>query len=390
MCAVHPFGEKNVNGRRRPPGAEADDDATLLAALRAAGPDSPLGREAAGELYARHHDAVMAQAYRITRDRHRAEDLTAEAFAKTLRALRGGRGPRESFVGYALIAMRTEAVRAVADAKRSFTVEPEEMAELPQLVESDHAARLSERDQLIRAFRDLPALWQRVLGLLEVEALSIEEAADQLDTNATALRALSYRAREGLRTAYLQQYVAVAAPECAEVAPLLAGYTREGLGKRFSRRVRDHLVTCEECGAQASSLAEINARLRGWLGPVLLGGAVGAGALAAGPVDPAAASPMPQGLWWKAGIAASVLLVVGGVGIVAATSGARPMAPVPGPGQPLVEEPVGPDVPSSRVPSAPPSPAPRPLTADSPAVTPLPADEAAVWRDDATPFWRVK
>lgn len=373
------------------------DDAALLARLRETGLDSEAGRRAAAELYARHYDTVMAQAYRITGDRFRAEDYAAEAFAKTLRAMKGGRGPKDSFVGYVLIAMRTEAIRAVPHEKQTHHMEPDEMGELPQLVESDHAGRVSEQDHLVRAFQTLPELQQQALCLLEVEARSIEDAAGRLNTNPTALRALSYRARESLRTAYLQQYVEEARPGCAEYARLLAGYTRDGLGKRQLKRVSDHLAKCATCDHQAMVLTEINSRLRLWLGPLLLGGGIGAAAVAAGgTVDPALAATQaapaelgragatePQRLWWRLGLAAAVLIVVAGAGItIAFSGGSRPDPESPAaPAQPVAPE---------RAPVHESTPAPQ--VGEDPAADPPPTqpEESRVVQDDATPFWKIR
>ena len=72
-------------------------------------------------------------------------------------------------------------------------MEPEEMDSLPQLVDDDHAGRVSEQDHLMRAFRSLPEAQEQALCLLEVEARSIKDAAERLRTNPAALRALSYR-----------------------------------------------------------------------------------------------------------------------------------------------------------------------------------------------------
>lgn len=374
---------------------DAQYDAVLLERLRRAGPDSAEGRQAAGELYARHYDSVMAQAYRITGDRHRAEDYAAEAFAKTLRAMKGGRGPRDSFVGYVLIAMRTEAIRGVSHERQTRHMEPEEMDELPQLVGADHAGLASEKDHIVRAFRKLPELQQQALYLLEVKACSIEEAAERLQTNPAALRALSYRARESLRTAYLQQYVEAADPGCAEYAGLLAGYTRKGLGKRQLKRVSEHLATCESCGRQVAVLTQINSRLHAWLGPLLVGGGAGAVLAGAGGADHAfaatssvaeqtarRAATISQKVWW-AGIAAAGLLVLAGLGVVLAPSNGgeveagSPAAPV--------QTPEPEQQPTDRL--TPGGPRSEPSAAEAPTAQP---EAPRIVRDDRTPFWKLR
>lgn len=46
------------------------------------------------ELFRRHSDAVRRYARTCCRDTHTADDLTAEVFARTLQAVRGGKGPK--------------------------------------------------------------------------------------------------------------------------------------------------------------------------------------------------------------------------------------------------------------------------------------------------------
>lgn len=366
-------------------------DAALLARLRKVGVDSEEGRRLAAELYARHYDTVMARAYRMTSDRYRAEDHAAEAFAKTLRAMKGGRGPKDSFVGYVLIAMRTEVIRAVPHEVQTQQMDMEELLDLPQLMEADHAGRLSERDHLLRAFRTLPGLQQRALYLLEVEARSIDEAANELGTNPVALRALSYRARESLRVAYLQQYVDDARPECVPVASLLAGYTRDGLRKRQAKLVREHLSWCVACSSQVQVLTQINSRLRAWLGPLLVGGGAGA-VVGGGGVDQAAAASRSPGevvdavrddvsnrVWWW--LMAGTLLVLGiGIWLTLVPSDGRlvPASIMPNPAVPAEEyerseaEPQTTEVPYVQPDLAPPPGVPE------------------LAEDDATPFWKLR
>ncbi len=48
------------------------------------------------ELFRRHSGAVLRYARSCCRDAHTADDLTAEVFARTLQAVRGGKGPTEA------------------------------------------------------------------------------------------------------------------------------------------------------------------------------------------------------------------------------------------------------------------------------------------------------
>ena len=98
--------------------AEAgQSDADLVHAMRA-GDDS-----AYEELFRRHSDAVRRYARSCCRDAHTADDLTAEVFARTLQAVRGGAGPEQAVRAYLLTTVRRVAASWTRTAKREQLVE---------------------------------------------------------------------------------------------------------------------------------------------------------------------------------------------------------------------------------------------------------------------------
>src|SRR5204862_514218 len=65
-----------------------------------------------------------------------------------------------------------------------------------------------------------------------------------------AVAALAYRAREGLRQAYLQAHLQLPPPDaCRETITKLGAYVRDGLSARDRRKVDEHLKQCERCTA---------------------------------------------------------------------------------------------------------------------------------------------
>ena len=68
--------------------------------------------------------------------------------------------------------------------------------------------------------------------------------------------------------------------QCRWTTEHLGAYVRQGLGKRDTARVRDHLDECARCTAVYLELVEVNSGLRGLLAPLLLG-AAGTGYVAA-------------------------------------------------------------------------------------------------------------
>ncbi|HMO10501.1 MAG TPA: zf-HC2 domain-containing protein, partial [Actinotalea sp.] len=87
-----------------------------------------------------------------------------------------------------------------------------------------------------------------MLWYTEVEGLSAAEIAPILGLTANGVAALAYRAREGLRQAYLQQHLAAPQSEaCTLVNSKLGAYVRGGLAKRETQLVDSHLEECHAC-----------------------------------------------------------------------------------------------------------------------------------------------
>ena len=178
-------------------------DADLVARVRdGAGDDEPYA-----ELYRRHQPAALALARTLT-EHTSADDVVSEAFEKLLQLIRGGGGPESAFRPYLLRTVRTVAVDASRRTRRLVVAEdPEEAARsLPaegdELVEGVH-----ERTTLARAFAALPERWQTFLWLSFVDDADRREIATILGINLGSVSALGYRAREGLRRAYLDAHL---------------------------------------------------------------------------------------------------------------------------------------------------------------------------------------
>ncbi|WP_158674551.1 RNA polymerase sigma factor [Streptomyces hoynatensis] len=251
--------------------AEVGDDA-LLARARS-------GEDAAfAELYRRHAAAVRSHARLCCRDPHTAEDLAAEVFARTLRALRAGAGPRDSARAYLLTTVR----RLAAQWSTGRGAAEQPVADVGERAEqcASEAQALSRADQSMaaRAFHRLPDRWQEVLWHTAVEEEPLSEVAPLLGLSANAAAVLAFRAREGLREAYLQEHVnASLAGEanCREHAGLLGAYARKPSRRRGFQRLRRHLDSCDRCRSAYVELLDLNSTMRGLLPATLPVAAVG-------------------------------------------------------------------------------------------------------------------
>jgi RNA polymerase sigma factor (sigma-70 family) len=242
--------------------ADLQRDAELIDAVRT-------GQLAAyGPLYERHVAAAYNLARQLSRSPAEADDLVSEAFAKVLDALTAGRGPDSAFRAYLLTALRHTAYdKTRRDRRIDLSDDVGEAtgvrAEAVSVPFTDPAVAGLERSLAAEAFARLPVRWQAVLWHTEVEGQSPAEVAPILGLTPNGVSALAYRAREGLKQAYLQVYLADQAEErCRATTDRLGAWTRDGLSKRETRQVEEHLYECVGCRALAAELRDVNWEMR--------------------------------------------------------------------------------------------------------------------------------
>ncbi|WP_199433989.1 sigma-70 family RNA polymerase sigma factor [Qaidamihabitans albus] len=366
-------------------------DAELIASVRA-------GKIAAyGTLYERHSTAAHNLARQLTRSPAEADDLVSEAFAKVLDTLRAGKGPDSAFRAYLLTALRHTAYDKTRKDKRldlneDMTAVGGPAAEALTVPFSDTAVAGLERTMAAKAFARLPERWQAVLWHTEIEQQSPAEVAPILGLTANGVSALAYRAREGLRQAYLQVHLAeTSAERCRATADRLGAWTRDGLSKRERAQVETHLDECDRCRALAAELADVNGALRAIVAPLVLGGAVlgylaaagatkasaatagaaavGAGA-AAGSSGGAAAGAAAGGPRQFVGLAASGVAMAAAVAVALTAGGGQQIPAAQQPPPPATEAPAAPEPPPQQPAQPPPAPAP-----EQPDVPPAPLPE---------------
>ncbi|HEX6345103.1 sigma-70 family RNA polymerase sigma factor [Umezawaea sp.] len=385
-----------------PADVQGPSDAELIGSVRGGKID------AYGELYERHVSAAYNLARQLARSTAEADDLVSEAFAKVLDTLRGGRGPDSAFRAYLLTALRHTAYdKTRRDKKVELSDDVSAVSgvstEAVSVPFSDTAVAGLERSMAAQAFARLPERWQTVLWHTEIEGQSPADVAPLLGLTANGVSALAYRAREGLRQAYLQVHLTESTSDrCRATVDKLGAWTRGGLSKRETTQVEAHLDECDRCRALAAELVDVNGSLRAVVAPLVLGigftgylAAAGAGkavavtaaAGAAGAGGAAGAlGSLPRQLFGVAAsgaalaVAVAIGLTAGGGQELPAVAEPPPVvtsqpAVPPPPAQPVVPPPpaVPPPAPAPR--PDPPSPAP-PAPAPAPAPTP-PAEPPA-------------
>lgn len=245
----------------------APSDAELIARARAGSDD------AFTELYARHAVAAQAAARALTRSKATAEDLVAEGFTRLLSALRTGAGPEVAFRPYLLACVRNAFYdRIRKDSRVDWAPDVEEAVSGDSLALLDPNMDPEERHLIARAFITLPERWQLVLWHTEVEGRQPADVAPLLGLAPNAVAALAYRAREGLRKAYLQAHLQAQPPEeCRFTRERLGAYVRDGVNPRERVQIEEHLDHCGDCKAMYLELVDVDSTLRRALIPLVIG-----------------------------------------------------------------------------------------------------------------------
>ncbi len=235
-------------------------------------------RSAYGELWRRHAASgrVVARSYSPLDP----DDLVAESFTRIYDAILSGGGPRRAFRPYLFTTIRNTAV-GWRRARRESNLETLESFEDPATSEEASLVAL-DRSITAQAFRSLPTRWQEVLWYSEVEAMTPQQIAPLVGLSANSTAALAYRAREGLRQAWIQVHLtnATAEPECRWSIERLGSYTRGKLRARDTARLEEHLDQCARCTLAAAEAREVGSGLGLVLLP-LAAGAIGATAYSA-------------------------------------------------------------------------------------------------------------
>ncbi|WP_347878536.1 sigma-70 family RNA polymerase sigma factor [Streptomyces sp. MJM8645] len=411
-------------------GERPASDAELTARVRA-GDDT-----AYEEIYRRHADSVRRYARTCCRDSFTAEDLAGEVFARTLQALRAGKGPEFAVRAYLLTAVRNVAAAWTRSERREqlvddFSVFAQTSAAVVDLDLADPGAdawamAMADQRMVMQAYAELPEDDRMVLWHTEVERESPKTVAVMLGKTANATAVQAHRARDRLAAAFLQAHVSGSQDRtCEAYANRLGAYARGSLRKRASAEVGRHLQECDRCTAACLELTEINTGLRAllpggvlvWIGVggfsaaaaavggvAAVGGAAagtaaatsgtagagavggaGAGAGAAsggGGAGAGAAAGEGLGTAAKAGIAAAVAVAAAAVAAYALTGSPEPKPPTAAPpaaGAPATPRPQAP---------APAPPAPADPAPSSAAAAPVPSEPSPNPSPSATPVTR--
>lgn len=245
-----------------PDSARSDSDLVLRTRSGDAG--------AYAELWRRHYASGITVARSMT-STFDADDLVQESFAKIYQAIQKGGGPTGSFRAYLFTSIRNTAA-GWGRARREAPID--ELDTVADPASTDQAANDAlDRSLSAQAFRSLPSRWQEVLWYSEIEQMKPAEIAPLLGMSAGATAQLAFRAREGLREAWIQAHLstAEAGSVCEWTIERLGAYSRGNLGVRDRAKLENHLGECARCLIVAAEAKEVSHRLAFVLLPLVLG-----------------------------------------------------------------------------------------------------------------------
>lgn len=260
--------------------ARAAEDSALLEACREG------DQRSFATLWERHHRAGRSAARSIAPHLD-ADDLVAEAYTRILALVQRGKGPTGAFRPYLYRVITSLA----ADWSKTRETSSDELDSIPDLAASgpwedesfDHRATAT-------AFASLQARWQAVLWYTEVEGLAPREVASIIGISANSVSALAGRARDGLRSAWVEAHIntTLADEACTRTLTHLQRHQRGKLTAGLAREVDDHLAGCPRCRSAARECSQLNEQLALVLLWVFVGGGAATALYAA--LQPAAAT----------------------------------------------------------------------------------------------------
>ncbi len=153
------------------------------------------------DLYNRYREPIFRFAYRLLGSVEIAEDVTHDCFLSLIRKPENFRPERASLKTYLYAAARNLAMKHFRNQGRETGLD--EVSEEPKDSPRRGPLRRLLDEELATFVREavlsLPPLQREALILFEYEGLSLNEVAEIAGTDAGAIKARLYRAREGLR-----------------------------------------------------------------------------------------------------------------------------------------------------------------------------------------------
>lgn len=221
-------------------------------------------------------DVLFRVAMSLTHNSADAEDLVQETLMRAFGAIErfDGRYPR----AWLLTIMRNAQVNRVRRRRPELMRDPEVG---DRLLESQTPHDSAEHDALRDAFdaaveealEALPEKFRQVVGLVDLDGLSYQQAADVIGVPVGTVMSRLHRARQRIRAHLHTAGLAARSPmamggagarrlrSCRQVGRVLQSFLDAELDAAVTDEVAEHLEDCRRCGMAADLYLEIKASL---------------------------------------------------------------------------------------------------------------------------------
>ncbi|MFF4404781.1 RNA polymerase sigma factor [Streptomyces sp. NPDC001262] len=204
-------------------------------------------REAFRHVWQDHCTAVHRYTARVGRlSADEVEDVVADTFTSTLKALLNGHGPQDEVRPYLFSVARSHCQRTYVRRHREYLVDTiDENCGADGFEERSPA----EADEMAELLAELVPSHREALRLRYLDGLTVVEVSALFGVTAGVMTARLYRARGALRRAYVRRQLEQAAPECRGH---LSGFLR--IVANPAAEGRHAVLPCEKCSAVAEQL----------------------------------------------------------------------------------------------------------------------------------------
>lgn len=156
-----------------------------------------LETKALAEIYDTHNPGIYRYAMRLLGETTAAEDCTAETFARFLKSLQAGRGPRDHLQAYLYRIAHNWIVDFYRGHEKTF--ELSETLACDQEIPEEEAGKRIRQKQVRQAIRSLTPDQQQVIALKYLEDWCNEEIARSLHKPVGAVKSIQHRALKSLQ-----------------------------------------------------------------------------------------------------------------------------------------------------------------------------------------------